>query len=472
MNVMVANHSPLRCTSTGRRGVPGRIEHAVELLEVGARVLLDFVLASAAAASSSARSGRRPGRCSRRRSARPGARGPGTGAACASPTVWPRWMSGAVGSKPCLTRSGRFSRDASARAARAARPRAADSSVPRARDRELVVRASRVDSGRADAWARDLVADRSCDARNRTILAACTAGAGSARQLEPTTLETGVTPLGGRSDRSSTDPWTASRPSTRVRPQPVPLEALPHPRRRSRCSAPPAPCSASSSGCGRDLPTPEQLTPIQAPVKTVVYDARGRVLHEFFKENRSLGAAAGRSRAPGQRHALDRGPQLLPALGRRPVGRRRAPRSATCCTCARAAGRQHDHAAARAQPVPHARAHARRASSRRSRSRSRSSAATRRTRSSRCTSTRSTSARAPTASRPRPGPTSASRFSELTLPECALLAGLPANPSVYSPRRQPGGRAARGAPRCCATCSRPRRSRRSSSTTRSTRRSA
>jgi 1A family penicillin-binding protein len=38
---------------------------------------------------------------------------------------------------------------------------------------------------------------------------------------------------------------------------------------------------------GRDLPTPDQLTAIQAPVKTVVYDARGRVLHEFFKENRS-----------------------------------------------------------------------------------------------------------------------------------------------------------------------------------------
>ena len=38
---------------------------------------------------------------------------------------------------------------------------------------------------------------------------------------------------------------------------------------------------------GRDLPTPEQLTAIQPAVKTVVYDARGRVLHEFFKENRS-----------------------------------------------------------------------------------------------------------------------------------------------------------------------------------------
>src|SRR6185436_6578400 len=38
---------------------------------------------------------------------------------------------------------------------------------------------------------------------------------------------------------------------------------------------------------GRDLPTPEQLTAIQAPVKTSVYDVKGRVLHEFFKENRS-----------------------------------------------------------------------------------------------------------------------------------------------------------------------------------------
>jgi len=37
----------------------------------------------------------------------------------------------------------------------------------------------------------------------------------------------------------------------------------------------------------RDLPTPQQLSEIKAPVKTVVYDARGRVLHEFYKENRS-----------------------------------------------------------------------------------------------------------------------------------------------------------------------------------------
>ena len=37
----------------------------------------------------------------------------------------------------------------------------------------------------------------------------------------------------------------------------------------------------------RDLPSPEQLASVQTPVKTTVYDVRGRVLHEFYKENRS-----------------------------------------------------------------------------------------------------------------------------------------------------------------------------------------
>lgn len=37
----------------------------------------------------------------------------------------------------------------------------------------------------------------------------------------------------------------------------------------------------------RDLPTPEQVASVQAPIKTVVFDARGRVLHEFYRENRS-----------------------------------------------------------------------------------------------------------------------------------------------------------------------------------------
>jgi penicillin-binding protein 1A len=37
----------------------------------------------------------------------------------------------------------------------------------------------------------------------------------------------------------------------------------------------------------QDLPTPAQVASVQAPVKTTVYDARGRVLHEFYRENRS-----------------------------------------------------------------------------------------------------------------------------------------------------------------------------------------
>jgi penicillin-binding protein 1A len=37
----------------------------------------------------------------------------------------------------------------------------------------------------------------------------------------------------------------------------------------------------------RDLPTPQQMVAVQAPVKTTVYDARGRILHEFYKENRN-----------------------------------------------------------------------------------------------------------------------------------------------------------------------------------------
>jgi penicillin-binding protein 1A len=37
----------------------------------------------------------------------------------------------------------------------------------------------------------------------------------------------------------------------------------------------------------RDLPSPEQVVAVQSPVKTTVYDVRGRVLHEFYRENRS-----------------------------------------------------------------------------------------------------------------------------------------------------------------------------------------
>jgi len=38
----------------------------------------------------------------------------------------------------------------------------------------------------------------------------------------------------------------------------------------------------------RDLPSPEKLAAMETPVKTTVYDMRGRVLHEFYRENRSV----------------------------------------------------------------------------------------------------------------------------------------------------------------------------------------
>jgi penicillin-binding protein 1A len=38
----------------------------------------------------------------------------------------------------------------------------------------------------------------------------------------------------------------------------------------------------------RDLASPQMMLAIRPPVKTTVYDARGRVLHEFFRENRSF----------------------------------------------------------------------------------------------------------------------------------------------------------------------------------------
>src|SRR5262249_55380716 len=37
-----------------------------------------------------------------------------------------------------------------------------------------------------------------------------------------------------------------------------------------------------------DLPAPDKLTAMETPVKTTVFDSRGRVLHEFYRENRSV----------------------------------------------------------------------------------------------------------------------------------------------------------------------------------------
>ncbi len=65
-------------------------------------------------------------------------------------------------------------------------------------------------------------------------------------------------------------------------------------------------------------------------------------------------AAQEHSAIPRERDALHGGPQFLPALGRRPVGRRACRGHGRDAHAARA-GRQHDHAAARAQPVQHVR---------------------------------------------------------------------------------------------------------------------
>ena len=62
-------------------------------------------------------------------------------AACVSTTVWPRWMSGAVGSTPSLTRSGRPSAHSTAQASPRARP--AGSIVRRARQSSCSSRPSR-----------------------------------------------------------------------------------------------------------------------------------------------------------------------------------------------------------------------------------------------------------------------------------------------------------------------------------------
>ena len=53
-------------------------------------------------------------------------------------------------------------------------------------------------------------------------------------------------------------------------------------------------CGAIGVGVGvanwlqRDLPSPAGLQTIAPPVKTLVYDANGKLVHEFYKENRSL----------------------------------------------------------------------------------------------------------------------------------------------------------------------------------------
>ena len=298
---------------------------------------LDLLVGELRAASCCGRSGRRPCRCSRRRSARPGGRDPGTARSLRSPTVWPRWMSGAVGSNPCLTRSGRPSR---ARSAQALEQLALGQDLlgaARSADLELLL-GRHGDS--SDAGAHRETALGAADDTRRDV-----AQRGERRRRRRRRATRGSTASTLRPDLGSSDRGVLDRlgPSTRAQPA-VRAAARASPgscsssSSSSRSSAPRAPCSASSGGSAATCPTPEQLTAIQPPVKTVVYDARGRVLHEFYKENRSPVPLKQIPRHLVNATHLDRGPQLLPALGRRPVGHRRAPRSPTCCTCARAEG--------------------------------------------------------------------------------------------------------------------------------------
>ena len=107
---------------------------------------------------------------------------------------------------------------------------------------------------------------------------------------------------------------------------------------------------------GRDLPSPESSPPISRPVKTLVYDAQGAGAARVLQGEPLAGAAEADSATSGERHDLHRGSELLPALGRGPVGRR--PRGGPQRAAdAHGRGRQHDHPAARPQSVPHARAH-------------------------------------------------------------------------------------------------------------------
>jgi penicillin-binding protein 1A len=38
----------------------------------------------------------------------------------------------------------------------------------------------------------------------------------------------------------------------------------------------------------KDLPSPSSLQTIAPPVKTIVYDIKGKMVHEFYKENRNI----------------------------------------------------------------------------------------------------------------------------------------------------------------------------------------
>ena len=374
-------------------------------------------------------------------------------------------MSGAVGSKPCLTRSGRPS--LAPRAQRSSNaPFGEDLLGPARQDARLAL-------GCHGVLSRACIDRHRAERRHSKCAAADAATARATAQAfsrgEALTAFRGTLPRLRLAERTRTLNRAAAIEQPAVRAGvALSLEAVLRPRRDRRLRLGRRGVRRRRSGCGRDLPSPAAAHRDPAPVKTLGL-RRARAACSTSSSRRT----ARRSRSQQiPRHLVnativDRGPQLLPALGRRPVGHRRA----------RA---MHRHPARCDAP----RAAARSPSSSRATCSSRTSA--------RCTRKLKEIALAIEIERNYSkdqilemyfnqiyfgegayGVEAAAKtffgkpLRELTLPECALLAGLPANPSLYSPRRRPTA-ARRAARKVLAQHARDQgASRRSSSTTRS-----
>src|SRR5438093_5822886 len=188
-------------------------------------------------------------------------------------------MSGAVGSKPCLTRSGRPSRALATNRSSSA-PSGKTSSVP-------AVKTSSCCSG--------FIAHPGFHASKHSQAAIL---GGLTRVIKP---EQALRPRAGAardagSDPNPLDPLRASLLGcVAERSTPILTTTELHSAVRAARRFPwqlfltlVVIAVFGSAGAvfgivqwlGHDVPRPEQLTQITAPVKTVVYDAKGRVLHE------------------------------------------------------------------------------------------------------------------------------------------------------------------------------------------------
>src|SRR5215471_13080961 len=182
-------------------------------------------------------------------------------------------MSGAVGSKPCLTRSGRRSRSHSFSRSSSA-PSGRISSVPR--DRILTCDSASITS-------RTSHDDTRFTGFRSGILGACCRSGNRRGQIDLT--PPGPPPSFDAVMSSETGLTGIARPAMRA--------ALRFPWKLFFILVGVAVFLSAGVVFGgvqwlrADLVGPNGMLAIQPPVKTVVYDARGRVLHEFFNENRS-----------------------------------------------------------------------------------------------------------------------------------------------------------------------------------------